>query len=322
MKKVISLVSSALLIGVLSANTVFAFSDVDKDQKTAIEDLQSHGIVSGIDTKHFAPQQSITMAQVVQMIVKGFGWNPHTIDKIPFASDYFTSISNDVWYAKAFIAAKQNGLPLTSDVVPSAVVTRREQFADLLNVALHEKIPLFSTKLSVIRLSDQDEINPDFVNQVQQFVVFGIVKLGDDRAFHPKQPITRGEAAVWLYNALKVVIQQETQVVQKEQITVSVEAVSPDVNKVTLSRTEKPTTGYNIVIQNISFENDGTAVITYALTDPKPDQINGQMVTYPKAETYLSSKYKPVIEWAPTEAATSAPVGNTDFELRAALDQP
>jgi hypothetical protein len=306
MKKVITLVSSALLVGALSANTVFAFSDVDKDQKAAIDDLQSHGIVSGIDTKHFAPQQSISMAQVVQMIVKGFGWNPHTIDKVPFASDYFTSISNQAWYAKAFIAAKQNGLPLTSDVDPSTVVTR-EQFADLLNVALHEKIPLFSTKLSVIRLSDQDEINPDFVNQVQQLVVFGIVKLGDDQAFHPKQPMTRGEAAVWLYNALNAVTQQETQVVQKEQITVSVEAVSPDVNKVTLSRTEKPTTGYNIVIQNIRFENDGTAVITYQLTDPKPGQMNGQMVTYPKAETYLSSNYKPVIELAPTEAATPAP---------------
>ncbi|TVY01899.1 S-layer homology domain-containing protein [Paenibacillus cremeus] len=301
MKKWITAVSAATLFCSLMSGTVFAFSDVDGDQKEPIMALKDRGIVSGIDGQRYVPMGKVSYGQSINLIVKGLGLNIDNIKfvKKPLASDYFTNIPDDAWYAQAFIIAHLNGLPIPKDIDANGTITR-EQFADLLIHAIDTKGSFPVVKMLVL-LADQDQIDQQAGYSVQRVILHNIMKLGEDRKFYPKQEMSRGEAAVWVFNAIRFIESHQQKPDPQEQVTVTVEKVNDEVNKVILSRGQKPTAGYDIAITGIRFEQEGRAVISYMVTDPKLDSMNAQVVTEPKAETYVSSKYKPVAEPRPSE---------------------
>ncbi|QGQ99575.1 protease complex subunit PrcB family protein [Paenibacillus psychroresistens] len=296
MKKIISVALTTVLVGSLSFGTAFAsFTDVDDSQKVAIDLLKDRGIVSGIDKLHFAPKGKITYAQSVQMIVKGLDFNLDTMRfiKQPLASDTYTNVSNDSWYANAFVIAKYSGLEIPADVNPNAVITR-EQFGDLLVRAL-EKKGSFPTVKMFIQFNDEAQITPDLQGSLQRMVLYKIAELDKKGNFEPKGEVTRGQAATWVYNTVRFLETHEAAPAPTpaptEQVTVKIDKISDDVNKVTLSRGEKPNAGYGIVINSIRFAQDGHAVVTYSMVEPDPDKMYAEMLTEAKAETYISSKY-------------------------------
>ena len=133
MKKIAAVTLATALVSSLTFSSAFAFTDVEEGQATAISALQERGIVSGIDKDHFVPKGKISYAQTVQMIVKGMNINIDTLRfiKQPLASDTYTNIPNDAWYAEAFIIAHYNGMDIPKDVNPNATITR-EQFGEML----------------------------------------------------------------------------------------------------------------------------------------------------------------------------------------------
>jgi hypothetical protein len=296
MKKLAAITLSSVLLGFLTFNTAFAFSDVEGGQAEAISALQSRGVVSGIDNEHFVPKGNISYAQSVQIIVKGLNLNLDLLRfvKQPLASDMYSNIPNDAWYADAFIIAHYNGLEIPKDVNPNATITR-EQFGNMLVQALEKKGNFPLVKM-FIDIHDADQITPEFQGALQRMLLYKITELDKDGKLNPKAEMTRGEAATWVYNASKVVAVHSQKPAPTEQVVLTVEKVNDDVNKVTLSRGSKPSTGYGIEITDIRFDQDGKAVITYALRDPRPDSMNATVITEPKAVTYISSKYEAVAE--------------------------
>ncbi|WP_246313278.1 protease complex subunit PrcB family protein [Paenibacillus foliorum] len=296
MKKLLSVITTAALVCSLSAGSVFAFSDLDTAEKEPILQLKDRGIVAGLDSEHFAPRGTISFAQSISLLVKGLNLNIDTIRfiKQPLASDYFTNVPNDAWYAEAFIIAKLNGLEIPQNVDPNATITR-EQYANLLVPAMETKGQFPLIKMLII-FADDDQITPSYQGALQRMYLYKLAKLDEDRKVNPKQEMTRGEAAVLLYNAIQYVEKHTVQQPQPQQgdVKVIVEQVNADVNKVILSRGEMPNPGYGIAITGISFQADGTAAITYTLSDPKPDGMYAQVITEAKAETYVSAKYKPI----------------------------
>ncbi|MEI7028360.1 protease complex subunit PrcB family protein [Paenibacillus sp. y28] len=103
-------------------------------------------------------------------------------------------------------------------------------------------------------------------------------------AFDTTQEMNRGLAADWLYKARQLA---------SISLSVETEKVSDEVNKVTLSWGSQPNSGYAIQITRIEF-NNGQAHIYYTLSYPEPDKMYAQVITYPKAVTYIDSQYKPV----------------------------
>ncbi|OCT13638.1 hypothetical protein A8709_18790 [Paenibacillus pectinilyticus] len=91
------------------------------------------------------------------------------------------------------------------------------------------------------------------------------------------------------------------------EITVTIDKINDDVNKVTLSRGQKLNAGYGMDINTIHFESNGQAVITYTLRNPQPDEAYAEVITEAKVVTYLSSKYKPVAEQAVAQVPAPAP---------------
>ncbi|NOV02073.1 S-layer homology domain-containing protein [Paenibacillus planticolens] len=297
MKKIATATLSSIILGALTFNTAFAFSDVENGQAEAINALYDRGVVSGVDHQHFAPKNKISYAQTVQIIVKGLDLNLDLLRfvKKPVASDYFTNIPNDAWYADAFIIAHYNGVEIPKDVNPNAAITR-EQFGDLLIRALEKKGNFPMIKIAPADIKDADQITPEYQGALQRMLVYKIAALDNNGKLNPKAELTRGEAATWVYNASKVLAAHTQKPAPTESIAVNVEKVNDDVNKVTLSRESKPTGGYAIEITGIQFQQDGRAIITYTLTDPQPDSMNAQVITEPKAVTYVSSKYTAVAE--------------------------
>lgn len=296
-KKFVTLVSAAALLCSVSAGSVYAFTDLDSAEKEPVGALKDRGVVSGIDSQHFAPRGQISFAQSISMIVKGMDLNLDLVRfvKKPEASDYFTNVPNDAWYAEAFIIAKVNGLDIPKDVDPNAKVTR-EQYANLLLTAMYTKGE-FPTVKMFIALADEDQIDIKYQGDIQRLYLHKIAKLGEDRKAYPKREISRGEAATWLYNAIKLVEAQaeKPKPPQQSDVKVSVEKVNEDVNKVVLSR-DMPNPGYGLKIVGIQFQADNTAVIQYEVTPPNPEMMYPQVITEVMAETYVSSKYKAIAE--------------------------
>ncbi|SFK96770.1 S-layer homology domain-containing protein [Paenibacillus sp. 1_12] len=296
MKKIITLISAALLLSTVSTGSVFAFTDLDATEKEPIMMLKEKGIVDGVDSTHFAPRRPISYAQSVSLLVKGLNLNLDTMRfiKKPEASDYFTNVPNDAWYAEAFIIAHLNGLNIPKNVDPSATITR-EQYADLLIHAMDKK-GTFPVILMYIGFADEDQIDKAYINSMQLLYLHKIAKTEEKRMAYPKREMTRGEAAVWVSHTIQFLKAHSVNLTnpQQDEVTVAVDSINADLNKITLSRGITPNPGYGIKIEGIRFQTDGTAQIQYSLTEPQPGMMYPQVVTESKAETFLSSKYKPI----------------------------
>ncbi|BAU26847.1 S-layer family protein [Aneurinibacillus soli] len=204
MKKIATLTFTTLLLSSLTFSTAFAFTDLDKGQTEAVSFLKDRGVVRGMDHDHFVPKGKISYAQSVQMIVKGLGLNLNTIrfSKSPVASNIYTDIPNNAWYSDAFVIAYYNGLEIPKDVNPNATITR-EQFGDLLIRAL-EKNGDFPMVKMFIEIKDENQINPEYQGRLQRMLLYKITELDKDGKLNPKGDLTRGEAAVWIYKAIRV----------------------------------------------------------------------------------------------------------------------
>jgi hypothetical protein len=290
-----------LVLGVMlvCSQSVFAFSDIQGDPAEAkIIALQKAGIISGLDDKTFDPKGKVTTAAGVHLLVKGLDLNLDRLRfiKEPKASDSFDNVPNDAWYAPSMIAAIHNGIRLTRDLQPQSTLTR-EAFAAYLFGALTTKVNYVSTMIWV-EIKDQDEISKDKTIAVQEVVKSKIAPL-ENGSFRPKAEITRSEAADMLYNAIQFIKdnpnlgeQPTTPAPEGSDVTVASVAVNADVNKIVLSRGTKPNAGYGIKIVSVDFSSEGQATIRYTLQNPEPDHMYAQVITEPKAETYVSSAYK------------------------------
>jgi len=301
--KVFLLMVAALVMFSVNAS---AFDDIpqDDESRSKILKLQELGVISGIDGS-FHGDKELTYAEGIHMIVKGLDLNlsAYMFIKAPEAKDSFDYVPEDAWYTKSFIIAAVRGLQLDRSLDPNTVMTR-EEFAHHLLTALDRTGPYPFTKMLFV-VEDETDLNPDYMHSIQLLLNGGIISLDEDGKFRPKQPITRKEAAVMLYDAMEFKNNHTSQETDEEgypdqEVTFEVTEVNEEVNKVTVSWGEQPNPGYGITISSIHFVDEfETAVVYYRLSYPNPDLFYPQVIVYPKDETYVSSAYKIVIEEEP-----------------------
>jgi len=287
-----------LIISCFLGGSVLAFNDLDsRADKDILLTMKDKGLISGADGKNFNPEGKLTNAEGIQLIVKGFDLNIDNLRffKEPKASDYFKNVSDDAWYAQSFIIAQFN-LQLPQDMSPNTIMTR-EEFAHYLFSGMMTKGEFAFIELYMM-INDEDQVNADYMNAIQKLLITKVIELDKDSNLHPKSPITRAEAAVLTYKAMDVVKnlleQQATVPPIDENVQMTVEKVTEDVNKVTVSWGEQPNAGYGITIDRIEF-SEGNATIVYSLHFPEPDKMYAQVIEEKTAVTYVSSAYKPVI---------------------------
>lgn len=307
-KKWMLAVSLILMIGLMFGSSALAFEDLSNHaEKDKVNWMKERGLISGFSDKKFHPDGKMTYAQGVQLIVKGLGLNIDNLRfvKEPKASDYYKHVSDNAWYAQSFIIAQFN-LGLPSDVKPNDTMTR-EQFAHYLYKGMMRKGEFAFIEI-FMQVGDEDQIAPAYKEAVQKLLITKVAELDDKGNFRPKQPITRADAAVMTYNAIEAVkkwLEKPIPPVDPD-VRLNVEKVNDDINKVTISWGEKPNTGYGITIDRVEFGADGHASIVYSLHYPNPDTLYAQVITEPKAVTYIASTYTPALSPNPDQSASDA----------------
>lgn len=231
----------------------------------------------------------------IDMIVKGLGLNIDNIRfiKAPKATDYVPGANNKASYAQAIIIAANNGIKFNRALKPEAMMTR-EQFAVHLNEAI-QATGEYAVNMMFIIIKDEKSFAPGASGAVQNLIKFNVVAL-EKGSFRPKALITPSEASKMVKNAASFIHahragNQQPENSEKEVVMTS-SAVNADVNRITLSRGSKPNSGYQIMITRVDFLNKGEAVVHYELSDPKDGNSYLQVITEPRAETYISSFYK------------------------------
>jgi len=174
--------------------------------KDKILALQQQGLLRGVDEHRFMPDAAITAAQGIQLIVSALELNLDGVRfiKPPKATDFFAKADNDAWYANVLIVAANNGFDLPADLEPDQIWTN-EEFIHQLILAMerHSNLPMI--KIIPLEFADMDQLTPSYQGSIQRALVLGIAKLDAEKNLHPREAITREEAAEVIYNALEYI---------------------------------------------------------------------------------------------------------------------
>jgi hypothetical protein len=297
-KKPMMLLMLIAIFSMALSGSTFASSNADKDQgMSSILRLKEKGIVNGDGSNKFNSKGSLNAATAVTLIVRGLNLNIDNIRfiKEPKASDYYTKVKDNTWYAGNFIIAQFNGLDLPKDINPAAKVTR-EQFAKWLFGALNTKgeyewIDIYT------ELADADQVTKGYMDSIQKLLIAKIATLDSKQKFYPKRNITLGEAAVMIEKTIDFVEKMKPLPNPENPIITDVklssDRVSDEVNRITVTAMA-PHPGYGFEVSSIVFAK-GEAIVNYRVIEPDPNKLYAQVITEVKFVTYISSQYKPVL---------------------------
>lgn len=207
MKKVMtSAFAASLLLGTI-ASTSFAdassssFSDIEKSYaKDAIIELQSKGILNGVDGTKFNPKGILTRAEYVTIIVKALELSIET-----GGQSSFTDVSG--WAAPYVAAAVQAGIV---DGVgggkfdPNASVTR-EMATVILVRALQAAGVILEDNTDPLTFTDAKDISAWAKDYIAVAVRYGLIKGNPDGSFSPKGKASREMAAILGSNLLTAI---------------------------------------------------------------------------------------------------------------------
>lgn len=199
----VSLLSFSLGGPIFAAGS--SFKDIDNvTGKDKINSLKEQGLIKGVSDTQFMPGSKVTSAQAIQFITGGLHLSLAAIDfnKAPLASDTFSKVKDNAWYAEAFVNAHYNDIKIPADIDPSKPITK-ELFTNLLIQGIEKAGNLPMINIVPADIADEDAMNISYQGSIQRSLKYGINSLDAKGNFNPKSEITRAEAAVMLYNALE-----------------------------------------------------------------------------------------------------------------------
>jgi len=187
LKAAAALVLALCLAGSPIASAAF-FQDIPETHAAYgdIEALRVRGILQGSKGK-FRPNEPISRQAFLSMLCRAAGLDDRSLE------------TGSGWAGPAIAYASWRGwLPKEGLSDPTAPITR-ELAARLLISALRPDAVGTAKKLSFL---DHSKIDPDCLPYVQAAVELGLMDCGANKRFHPKEALTRADAAVLLNRAL------------------------------------------------------------------------------------------------------------------------
>jgi len=185
----------------LTTQSVPVFTDANGHwAQTDIQRLQSFGVLTSTGNGQFAPQETLTRAQFVQMI-------SNLLKLDPSGAPYrYSDVPGDAWYLDAVRAASAAGIVsgYTDDSFkPNRLVTREEMVHMIGNIIryLDSNAPLLSNANDDQALSsfrDASSVGGWARDNLTLAVKAGLVQGKSNGSLSPKSNTTRAEAAVVL----------------------------------------------------------------------------------------------------------------------------
>ncbi|MDQ1236973.1 hypothetical protein QE450_004471 [Paenibacillus sp. SORGH_AS306] len=230
-KKIVTSILSASILSISLGSVSFAattssFQDLKGvNGQDKIVKLHDQHILNGLSDTAFAPQSSLTQAQAIQFIVKGFKLDAKTgviaLKDNQKLSTVFPSVKDNAWYTDAFRDAYKNGVDIPKSVNPTTKITR-EQYIDYVMTALQTVGKMPAIDVITPDIKDIDKLDPAMLDSSQLAIALGIVKLDSSKNLYPQKEITRAEAAVILYDALDYLNKSAQDKMKGQQTTIDV----------------------------------------------------------------------------------------------------
>ena len=177
-----------------------SFKDIAKYEwaKEAIEALASKGVTTGTSQNTFSPEQQVSRADYVVMLIKALGLSAKV-------ESNFTDVQSSDYYYEALGIAKALGISEGSGnnrFDPKASITR-EDLMVLTARALHisKRLDVITDLSSLNVFKDRSRISDYAAASVSILVKNGIVS-GNDEGIAPRFNTIRAEAALIIYRLL------------------------------------------------------------------------------------------------------------------------
>lgn len=181
-------------------DNIAGFTDIGsvKWAQKAIATLRDVKIINGKEETKFCPNDSITRAEFVQILIGMLNY-AERID-VSGAECNFNDVASDAWYYTAVAAAvKYNIVSGISDTefAPDVLISRQDMCVMINRACLAAGISL-QNGASVI-FNDENNISDYALNAVRSMSKAGIVSGFKDGNFKPLENATRAQAAVIIY---------------------------------------------------------------------------------------------------------------------------
>ncbi|MDR1447462.1 MAG: S-layer homology domain-containing protein [Candidatus Ancillula sp.] len=177
------------------------FQDI-ADQSTEfqnnIEWIHRYGITTGVTSSEYAPNESITRAQMMAFMYRAFEFNNGTNPTTTCAFDDISDQSQE--FQDAICQMMQYGITTGVDAkhfAPNESVTRA-QMMTFIKRAYIGHVPELTTTCAFDDISDQSQ---EFQDAICQMMQYGITTGVDAKHFVPNKPVTRAQMAAFINRA-------------------------------------------------------------------------------------------------------------------------
>lgn len=195
----VEVTSSAVIGGSDNKTDINVISFTDVEEKFWAHDfiigLATKGVVNGYPDGSFKPQNNVTRADFLIMLLRSLGYD--TSVEMAY-EDNFTDVEAGAYYAAACGMAKQLGIATGNPdgtFAPSSYITRQDMMI-LAKKALENKLGSEITGNTAVldKFNDKAEISAYAVESLAAMVDAGIVN-GKGKGIAPKDNTTRAESA-------------------------------------------------------------------------------------------------------------------------------
>ena len=163
-----------------------------------VSGLYEKGLVSGISASRFAPNNSITRAEFLALIVRALGLS--TVSYKNNVSD----VDKNAWYAKTVATALENGIITDDSFRPNDKATRSEMSEMLYDACKASGVALNDE--AGLTFADQAEITDK--TSVGAITEIGLISGYEDNTFRPAGFLTRAEASTVINRLLKTITKE------------------------------------------------------------------------------------------------------------------
>ena len=183
--------------GISAGTSKELFSDISQAlwAKEAIDYLAQRKIINGKSENIFAPNDYLTRAEAVKLLVTAFNIEIPAELSLPF-----DDVNNSDWFYPYLCAAYKSGLiqGITQNTfAPQQTITRQDI------AVLISRIIKSDEEGADLTFSDSGEISDYAKNSVSLLCSLGIINGTDQNRFAPNENTTRAQAAKIWYNAIK-----------------------------------------------------------------------------------------------------------------------
>lgn len=174
-----------------------SFTDLEGHwAKTYIESMAAKNAVNGYEDGTFKPEEKVTRAQFVKMLVSSLE------EKLEAYDGSFTDVADGDWFAPYVAAAKKLGIAsgyADGSFKPNKEISRTEM-AVMLSSLTDEELTEEDVAKELTVFADADSI-PSWAREAVAEVVKAGLMNGDNGSFNPENPAARAEAATVIYRA-------------------------------------------------------------------------------------------------------------------------